>query len=198
MRRRPIAGVNGDSRGATREGCAEEAREARGPSDNDDRGSAMAHFVNDFHVEVPVEALNELVKDPRTWPTFWVGMDGSPRVFGDGSPGTKAEFFQHMMGMRMRMVDRTLEERHNPDGSTDWRWQFEGPVTGVITCHHGPAGDGTDVTTTFEYDVPRRFGGRITDRVLLERRMRHDFEDSMDNLRLLAETRRSPAVAAAA
>jgi coenzyme Q-binding protein COQ10 len=127
-----------------------------------------------------------------------VGMDGSPRVFGDGSPGTKAEFFQHLMGMRFRMVDRTVEERHNPDGSTDWRWQFEGPLTGSITCHHAPAGDGADVSTTFDYEVPRRLGGRVTDRVLLERRMRHDFEDSMDNLRLLAETGRSPAVAAAA
>jgi coenzyme Q-binding protein COQ10 len=158
----------------------------------------MAHFVYDFHVGMSVGDFDGLVKDPRTWPEFWVGMDGSPRVFGDGSPGTKAEFYQHMMGMRMRMVDRTLEERHNPDGSSDWRWQFEGPLTGSITCHHAPAGDGTDVSTTFDYDVPRRVGGRVTDRVLLERRMRHDFEDSMDNLRLLAESRRSPAVAAAA
>jgi hypothetical protein len=158
----------------------------------------MAHFVYNFHVGMPVGAFDELVKDPRIWPTFWVGMDGSPRIFGDGSPGTKAEFFQHMMGMRLRMVDRTLEERHNPDGSTDWRWQFEGALTGTITCHHAPAGEGTDVSTAFDYHVPRRLGGRVTDRVLLEGRMRHDFEDSMDNLRLLAETGRSPAVAAAA
>jgi coenzyme Q-binding protein COQ10 len=148
----------------------------------------MAHLMNDFHVNIPVAAFDALVKDPRTWPTFWVGMDGSPRVFGDGSPGTKAEFFQHMMGMKLRMVDRTIEERHNPDGSTDWRWQFEGAMSGSISCHHEPSGDGTDVTTTFDYDVPARLGGRVTDRLVLQRRMRHDFEDSMDNLKLLAET----------
>jgi hypothetical protein len=148
----------------------------------------MAQLTNDFHVNVPVAAFDALVKEPRTWPTFWVGMDGSPRVFGDGSPGTKAEFFQHMMGMKLRMVDRTVEERHNPDGSTDWRWQFEGAIAGTIACHHEPSGDGTDVTTTFSYTVPGRFGGRVADRLLLERRMRRDFEDSMDNLKLLAET----------
>jgi coenzyme Q-binding protein COQ10 len=158
----------------------------------------MAHLINSFHIGLSVDAFDELVKDPRIWPTFWVGMDGSPRVFGDGSPGTKAEFFQHMMGVRMRMVDRTLEERHNADGSTDWRWQFDGPVRGAISCHHEPSGDGTDVTTTFDYDVPLRLGGRIVDRLLLERRMRRDFEDSMDNLRLLAETSRVSATAAAA
>ncbi len=148
----------------------------------------MAHLMHDFHVDVPVAAFDALVKDPRTWPAFWVGMDGSPRVFGDGSPGTKAEFFQHTMGIKLRMVDRTMEERHNPDRSTDWRWQFEGAISGTISCHHEPSGDGTDVTTTFVYDVPKRFGGRVADRLFLERRMRHDFEDSMDNLKLLAET----------
>ena len=148
----------------------------------------MAHLLHDFHVPVPVDAFDAIVRDPRVWPTFWVGMDGSPRVFGDGSPGTKAEFFQHMMGVKFRMVDRTIEERHNPNGSTDWRWQFEGAMCGTISCHHEPSADGTDVTTTFDYDVPRRLGGRVVDRLLLERRMRHDFEDSMDNLKLLAET----------
>jgi coenzyme Q-binding protein COQ10 len=157
----------------------------------------MAHLTYDFHVGRSVGEFDTLVKDPRIWPTFWVGMEGSPRVFGDGSTGTKAEFFQHMMGVRMRMVDRTVEERHNADGSTDWRWQFEGPIHGSISCHHEPSGDGTDATTTFDYDVPRRLGGRIVDRFLLERRMRHDFEESMDNLRLLAETSAVPAAAAA-
>jgi hypothetical protein len=153
----------------------------------------MAHLTNDFHVGVPVEVFDGVVKDPRRWPTFWVGMDASPRVFGDGGPGTKAEFYQNMMGVRVRMVDRTLEERHNPDGSTDWRWQVEGAMSGTISCHHEPCADGTDVTTTFDYDVPRRFGGRAADRLLFERRMRRDFEDSMDNLRLLAETSGVPA-----
>ena len=158
----------------------------------------MAHLMNDFHVSVPVEVFDGIVKDPRRWPTFWVGMDASPRVFGDGSPGTKAEFYQHMMGVKVRMVDRTVEERHNPDGSTDWRWQIEGAMSGTISCHHEPRADGTAVTTTFDYDVPRRFGGRAADRLVFEKRMRRDFEDSMENLRLLAETSDVPAAIATA
>ena len=122
----------------------------------------------------------------------------SPRVFGDGSPGTKAEFFQHMMGVKARVVDRTVEERHNPDGSTDWRWQFEGAMSGTVSCHHEPRTDGTDVTTTLDYEVPWRFGGRAADRLLFEKRMRRDFEDSMDNLRLFAETSDVPAAIATA
>ena len=54
------------------------------------------------------------------------------------------------------------------------------------------------MTTTFDYDVPRRFGGRAADRLLFEKRMRRDFEDSMENLRLLAETSDVPAAIATA
>ena len=68
------------------------------------------------------------------------------------------------------------------------RWQFEGAISGTISCHHEPVDAGTDATTTFLYHIPKRFGGRIADRLVLERRMRREFEDSMDNLKLLAET----------
>ena len=71
--------------------------------------SPMAHLLaaTTSTLSLPVDGFDAIVKDPRTWPIFWVGMEESPRVFGDGSPGTKAEFFQHMMGMKLRMVDRT-------------------------------------------------------------------------------------------
>ncbi len=45
----------------------------------------MAHLMHDFRVNVPVDAFDALVNDPRIWPTFWVGMDSSPRVFGDST-----------------------------------------------------------------------------------------------------------------
>ena len=60
------------------------------------------------------------------------------------------------------------------------------------------AADGADVTTSFDYDVPFKLGGRAVDRLVLEKRMRRDFEDSMDNLRLLAETSAVPAAIATA
>jgi len=90
--------------------------------------------------------------------------------------------------MKLRIVDSTLEERHNPDGSTDWCWRSAGTIFGELSCHHGPADDGTDVKTTFDYTIPGSVLGMFADRVFLERRVRHDFEDSMDNLKLFAET----------
>jgi len=148
----------------------------------------MAHLKHTLFVRAPVAALDGIVKDPRRFPEFWVGMSGPVRVFGDGSPGTKAEFNQSLMGVQMRVVDRTVEERHNPDGSSDWRWEFEGSMWGWLTCHHEPREEGTEITTEFDYSLPGSVFGKAADRLLFEKRSRRDFEDSLENLKLLAET----------
>ncbi len=61
---------------------------------------------------------------------LWVGMREPDRIEGDGGPGTKVEFDLHMLGIRMHETDETIEERHNPDGSTDWR--LPGSVLGKV------------------------------------------------------------------
>jgi hypothetical protein len=147
----------------------------------------MAHLTKTMFINVPVSDLDAVVKDPWQWPKFWVGMSEPERVFGDGGPGTKAEFTMLLMGVRTHMVDRTIEERHNDDGSTDWRWEFEGATSGSIACHHEPKEAGTQITTDFEYSVPGSVLGAAADRLLLEKRMRRDFENTLENLKLLAE-----------
>jgi hypothetical protein len=147
----------------------------------------MAHLTKTLFINVSVGELDAVVKDPRQWPRFWVGMGEPERVFGDGSPGTKAEFTILLLGIRTHMIDRTVEERHNVDGSTDWRWEFEGATSGWLTCHHAPKEGGTQTTSEFEYLVPGSVFGKAADRLLFEKRMRRDFENSLENLKLLVE-----------
>ncbi len=158
----------------------------------------MAHLKRTTFIQVPVDALDAIVKDPHRVPDFMVGLSGPVRVFGDGGPGTKAEYMQSMMGMQMRIISRTVEERHNPDGSTDWRWELEGSSWGWMTCHHEPRDEGTEVTTDYDYALPYSVLGRVADRLLIEKRMRRDFEDSLENLKLLAESTISVPAAATA
>jgi len=147
----------------------------------------MAHLSHSLLIDAPVAEVDAIVKDPQQWSRFWVGMSEPERVFGDGSPGTKSEFTMLLLGVRTRMIERTIEERHNDDGSTDWRWEFEGTTSGWIACHHEPTESGTRITTDFEYSVPGSVIGKAADRLLLEKRMRRDFENSLENLKLMAE-----------
>jgi coenzyme Q-binding protein COQ10 len=148
----------------------------------------MAHFTKKMTIGVPVARLDELVRDPHLTPRYWIGMSEPDAVFGDGGPGTKVETNILFMGVRMHMIERTVEERHNPDGSTDWRWTMEGAMEGWLSCHHDPRGDSTETTTEFDYTLPGSLLGKAADRLLIEKRMHRDFDNSLENLKLLAET----------
>lgn len=158
----------------------------------------MADIKHTMFVNTSVDALDAIVRDFHRWSEFVVGMSGPTRVFGDGGPGTKAEFTTSVMGVQRRMVYRTVEERHNPDGSTDWRWDIEGAAWGWQTCRHEPRDEGIEVTTEYDYGLPGSVFGKVADRLLFEKRMRRDFEESLENLKLLAETKVAAPVSIAA
>lgn len=147
----------------------------------------MAHLTESLFINAPVASIDGIVREPRQWPKFWVGMSDPDRVEGDGGPGTVVEFDLHLMGIRMREKEKTVEERHNPDGSTDWRWDFEGSTSGHLTCHHEPRDGGTVITTDFDYTLPGSVLGKVADRLLIEKMQGRDFRHSLENLKLLAE-----------
>lgn len=148
----------------------------------------MAHLHHTLHIDAPVRKVDEIVRDPNQWSHFWVGMADPSRVNGGGGPGTSAEFDLISFGIRQHEISRTVEEIHDPDGSTHWRWEFEGTTKGWMTCDHHPADGGTDIDTEFEYTVPGSVFGRVIDLLALERIQRRDFQNSLENLKVLAES----------
>lgn len=158
----------------------------------------MAHLEQTTSMNVPVAALDDIVRDARRVPEYWVGMSAPLRAFGDGGPGSKAEFTLEMLGTHRRLIMRTIEERHNADGSTDWRWEYEGGMSGSLTCHHEPREGGVEATTRFDYLLPGGMFGKLIDRAVVEKRVHRDFGDSLENLKLLVESTVAKPVAKAA
>ena len=158
----------------------------------------MAHLEQTTYIKVPVDALNDIVRDAHRVPEYWVGMSAPLRAFGDGGPGSKAEFTLEMLGTHQRLIMRTVEERHNADGSTDWRWEYGGGISGSLTCHHEPREEGVEATTRFDYALRGGMFGKLFDRAVVEKRVRRDFEGSLENLKLLAEASVAKRVAKAA
>jgi len=158
----------------------------------------MAHLTQTTMFDIPVEVLDKVVRDAGRVPEYWVGMSAPIRAFGDGGPGSKAEYTMSMLGTHWRVVRRTVEERRNADGSTDWRWELAGGLDGWMTCHHEPREGGTTATTEFEYALPGRVFGRLIDRLLIEKRVRRDFEESLENMKYVAEASAAKPIAKAA
>jgi uncharacterized membrane protein len=148
----------------------------------------MAHLKEILFIDAPVDRVDSIVRDPRQMPNFWVGMSDPERIVGDGGPGTEVAFTQLMMGVHVHTTTKTIEERHDAQGGTHWRWEFEGTTSGWLTCHHEPQGAGTQITSEMEYSVPGSVLGKVADRLVIERRQRRDFRHSLENLKMLAET----------
>jgi hypothetical protein len=148
----------------------------------------MAHLKETMFIDAPVEKLDRIVGDPRQFSNFWEGASEPSKVEGDGGPGTVFEFTQLMMGVPLHETQRTVEERHDPDGSTHWRWEFEGTSSGWVTCDHVPKDEGAEITTEFDYTVPGSVVGKMADRLFIERREARGFHHSLENLKHLAET----------
>lgn len=147
----------------------------------------MAHLSKSMFIGAPVEKIDGIVRDPRKWPGFWVGMADPESVKGEGGPGTVVSFELVTFGLKTHETQRVVAERHDPDGSTHWRWEFEGATRGWITCDHVPADGGTQITTEFDYTPPLSVVGKVVDLLVLERVQRRDFNASLENLKELAE-----------
>ncbi len=147
----------------------------------------MAELTKSLFIAAPVERIDAIVRDPRQWPHFWVGMADPDSIEGDGGPGTVVKFDLTTFGLRLHESERVVEERHDPDGSTHWRWEFEGMTKGWMTCYHQPTEGGTTIKTDFKYTPPGSVVGKIVDLLVLERVQKRDFNTSLENLKILAE-----------
>ena len=54
--------------------------------------------------------MDSIVRDPRQWPSFWVGVSDPERIEGDGGPGTEVEFTTLMLGVHM-LVESSVPAR---------------------------------------------------------------------------------------
>jgi hypothetical protein len=150
----------------------------------------MTHLKESIFINSPVEKVDDLVRDPRKWPMFMVGMEPPDKVTGDGGPGTVAEgSLSLVLGIHGHEVTTVTEERHEPDG-TYWRWDTSGTLPFWMTCHHEPQGGGTLLTTEFEYTMPWGVLGRATDLLFVERMQRRDMHRSLENMKRLLEVGR--------
>ena len=158
----------------------------------------MTHLKDSIFINAPVDMVDDLVRDPRMWPTFFVGVEPPERVTGDGGPGTVVEGSMALvLGIHVHETTKVTEERHESDG-THWRWDVSGSVPYCLTCHHQPREGGTLITSEVEYAMPWGVLGRAADRLFVERVQRRDAHHSLENMKRLLEERATVATRVAA
>lgn len=146
----------------------------------------MAHLKRSVLIHALVEKVYAIARDPRRWPTWFVGMSEIDKLTGEGEVGTVAEFSYALAGMHFPVTVEVTEDHIGPEGAR-WQGKIGGPLSGEQTWIYTPKGDDTEVTVEIEYTVPGKALGKIADRLIIERTQERSADQTMENLKALCE-----------
>jgi hypothetical protein len=149
----------------------------------------MAHIKNSILINAPVEKVDAVVRDPNNWASFITGMSKAGKINGTGGVGTTVEHRMTLMwGISRPATTKVTEERHNPDGSTFWRWEMTGATPAWWTCHHQPREGGrTLAAADLEYKVGGGALGRACDRLFVVGGQKKAMQKTAENVKRMAE-----------
>jgi len=132
----------------------------------------------------PQETMT-LLSDASRWPDWYPGMTEISVTAPFPEKGGRVVFKVKSAGISMPITETVLEYR--PDELQVL--QMEGLLSGRARWELTPEGDGTRLTTTFEYALPGGAFGRIADSLIVERMNAKSLEQGLHNFKALVERR---------
>jgi uncharacterized protein YndB with AHSA1/START domain len=148
----------------------------------------MGHIQQSIQINAPVDRVTEIATDPRHWASWWVNLSEAKDVDGDGGAGTVVKHNYLMAGVPFPVTTRVVENLPTASGGKHVRIEFEGPLKGWQTWDYEPELNGTKVSVEIEYNVPGAAIGKFADRVLVERLQERAGGQTLENLKLMAES----------
>jgi ligand-binding SRPBCC domain-containing protein len=149
---------------------------------------SMAHLKTSATINAPVDRVDAVVRDPNNWAKFTTGMSMPTKISGSGGVGTQVEHRMALMwGISRPAITKVVEERHDPDGGTFWRWEMTGAVSAWWTCHHKPHDGKTQIASELNYTPPCGALGRLCDRLFIARGQMRGMHKTVENVKRLAE-----------
>ena len=126
-----------------------------------------------------------LLSDASRWPDWYLGMTEIDIAAPFPEQGGKVVFKVKSVGMSMSITETVLD--YQPDKLQ--LLQMEGMLSGRARWELNPEGDGTRLTTTFDYALPGGVLGRLAD---ASHRQAHECQDSRRRSQQLQGARRAP------
>lgn len=143
----------------------------------------MAIVQRNVQVKTSPQETMALLSDANRWPDWYPGMTGVEIAAPFPDVGGKVKFKVKSAGVSMPITETVLE--YQPDELQLLR--MEGMLSGRARWEVTPDGDGTRLTTTFDYVLPGGALGKIADVLLVERMNGKTLEEALHNFRALVE-----------
>lgn len=143
----------------------------------------MAIVQHDVQVKVSPQETMALLSDAGRWPDWYPGMTEIEIAAPFPEQGGRVTFKVKSAGISMSITETVLE--YQP-GKLQLL-QMDGMLSGRARWELTPEGDGTRLTTTFDYALPGGVLGKIADALIVKRINAKSLDDALHNFKGLVE-----------
>jgi coenzyme Q-binding protein COQ10 len=145
----------------------------------------MAIVQRNIQIKASPQETMALLSDAGRWPDWYPGMTEISITAPFPEEGGKVVFKVKSAGISMPLTETVVE--YQPGKLQVLR--MEGLLSGRARWELIPEGDGTRLTTTFDYAVPGGVFGKIADSLIVERMNVRSLEQGLQNFKALVERR---------
>jgi uncharacterized membrane protein len=143
----------------------------------------MATMSRSIVINAPVETVLEITEDPDRLPEWYAGIE---EVRTDGvfpKVGGTADMVYKAAGITFT-VQQTVT-KHDPGKRNEY--ELKGMISGTYAETMEVEGDAIRFILDFDYQMPGGGVGKIVDKLFVERMNAQQLEQSLENLKALAE-----------
>jgi uncharacterized protein YndB with AHSA1/START domain len=143
----------------------------------------MAVVQRSVQIRASPRETMALLSDASRWPDWYPGMTGIDIAAPFPEAGGRVTFKVKSAGVSMAITETVLE--YQP-GKLQLLG-MEGMLSGRARWELTPEGDGTRLTTTFDYALPGGVLGKLADALIVKRMNAKSLEEALDNLKARVE-----------
>ena len=143
----------------------------------------MANVQRSVAIKASPDETMAFLSDASRWPDWYPGLTEIHVVGPFPETGGKVTFKVKSAGMSMQITETVLD--YQPGKLQLFR--MEGMLSGHARWELTPEGDGTVLTTTFDYVLPGGVFGRIADALIVKRMNAKSLGEALQNCKALVE-----------
>ena len=143
----------------------------------------MAIVQRTVQVKASPQETMALLSDASRWPEWYPGMTQTTIAAPYPEAGGKVAFKVKSAGLSMPITETVLD--YQP-GKLQL-FQMEGMMSGRARWELTPEGEGTRLTTMFDYTLPGGVFGKIADALMVKRMNGKSLEEALRNFKALVE-----------
>ena len=143
----------------------------------------MAIVQRNVQIKASPQETMALLSDASRWPDWYPGMTDLKITAPFPEEGGKVAFKVKSAGMSIPITETVTD--YQPDELQVL--QMDGMLSGRARWELTPEGDGTRLTTTFDYALPGGVFGKIADALMVKRMNGKSLEEGLNNFKALLE-----------